>query len=133
MALVEAEYCQRIVMLCLPRFDFGLQHSLVGNQVLPETRHVLLAERPFDPRIIPVRDLDRQQHANHDDQEIERDGEPVLVLHMLGEAAEDHGSRAHCGRPSAASRGVAVSQPARSRLQTRPDVHVRMACSFMLR
>jgi hypothetical protein len=39
---------------------------------------------------IPVRHLGPDEHADHDDQEIDANDESVLVAQVLGDAAQNH-------------------------------------------
>lgn len=56
----------------------------------PELDQEVRLTRVERPRVVPVRNLYADEDAHDDDQEVERDGEPVLVVHVLGEAAQDH-------------------------------------------
>jgi len=40
--------------------------------------------------LVPVRDLDTDEHTDHDNHEIDDDCGPVLGLHVLDDAAQDH-------------------------------------------
>ena len=44
-------------------------------------------------RRVPVRHLQTNEHTHNNDQEINRNGRPFLVPHMLDDAAEDHEAR----------------------------------------
>ena len=44
----------------------------------------------FIARFIPVVDLQADENAEHDDDQIDRDCRPVLLLQMIGDAAQDH-------------------------------------------
>ena len=47
----------------------------------------LLVGRPL---LVPVRYLDTDEHADHHDHEVDRDGGPLLVLEVLDQAAQVH-------------------------------------------
>lgn len=53
--------------------------------------HQISRLSPVCARVIPVCDLNTDEHPDHDDEEIERHREPVLIFYMFGQAAEDHG------------------------------------------
>jgi hypothetical protein len=42
------------------------------------------------PRVVPVRHLDTNEHPDHDNDEVDAYGDPVLVADMLRDAAQDH-------------------------------------------
>ena len=42
--------------------------------------------------LVPVRDLHADEHAEHDDHELDCDGHPLLVPEMSDQATQDHGS-----------------------------------------
>jgi hypothetical protein len=42
--------------------------------------------------LVPVGDLQADEDAGHDDQELDRDREPVLSSNRVGEIAENHAS-----------------------------------------
>lgn len=44
---------------------------------------------PLAPRIVPVRRLDADENADHDDEEVQPDRRPVLVIYMLRDAAQE--------------------------------------------
>ena len=50
--------------------------------------------------LVPVRDLNTDEYADNDNEEIQPDREPILILDVFGEATQDHGSSSGSGMPS---------------------------------
>ncbi len=46
--------------------------------------------RILDTRLVPVRHLDAEEHAEHQQHELDGDAGPVLFFQRLREAAQDH-------------------------------------------
>ena len=81
----------------------GVDFGAVGDQVhdlVVQALQIAVGERTVLPVGIPVRDLDADEHAGDDDDEVDRDGSPFLLAEMGNDATENHGA-AHCSRDSA--------------------------------
>ena len=51
---------------------------------------VAIHDHPVTARCVPVQYLDAEKDTDHDDDEVDRDREPVVRAYMLVQAAGDH-------------------------------------------
>jgi hypothetical protein len=64
----------------------------IGLQIRDHARVIGLRAFPIGARLIPVIDLQGEEHARNHDDELDDDREPILPAYGLAEAAEDHGA-----------------------------------------
>jgi hypothetical protein len=67
------------------------------RQVLGHSLEVVKLSLPQLAPLVPVRDLQAHEDAGHDDQELDRDRQPVLSSNRMGEFAENHASVPQAG------------------------------------
>ena len=66
--------------------------SDVGADVLRESGDLCRLAHAIGARLIPVVDLQTDEHADDDDYEVDRDRRPFLLAEMPDDAAQDHGA-----------------------------------------
>ena len=67
-----------------------VDRAVIDQNLLAQLRQIGALLRCQLALGVPVRHLDADEHAGHDDEKVDADGEPVLVLYVLHDAAENH-------------------------------------------
>src|SRR5512147_753919 len=63
---------------------------LVRLQIGIEPIAIFTALRAVEPRLVPVIDLNAQEHAKNEDDEVHCDPEPILARYLCPQPFEDH-------------------------------------------
>ena len=62
----------------------------VGLKIVLNALQVIGCPGIIHPRLVPVRYLNADEYAGHDNDEVDRDGGPLLPFHMHDEPAQQH-------------------------------------------
>jgi hypothetical protein len=76
-----------------PIISPSVEHvGLIGTQIRNKPLAILLPLISVDPRLVPVVDLGADDDPGDDDQEVDRDREPIVRGDMFADAADDQAS-----------------------------------------
>ena len=64
--------------------------DLVRTEILDDLRAIGADRGAIDPPLVPVVGLGAEEHADHDDDDIDPDREPIVRGDMLADTANDH-------------------------------------------
>ena len=81
----------------------------VRVEVALQHRAILTRLPPFDARFVPVARLDADEDAEHDDDEVDRHGEPVVVDDMFADPTKNHASSHRRSSPQPNRHGIVTT------------------------